>query len=438
MKAIVLAGGFGTRIQPLTNSVPKPMLPILNRPMMEHIIIKLRDDLGIKDIAILLYFMPEVIKEYFKDGKDFGVNISYFLPDDDYGTAGAVGFAREFLDETFIIVSGDLVTDFRFSEIYDFHKQKKSKLTIGLTPVENPLQFGVVIANEEGKIEKFLEKPSWGEVFSDTINTGIYILEPEILDFIPLESNYDFAKDLFPRLMSNNISLWGCHIEGYWRDVGNPESYREVYQDIFNKLISLPIKGVEKIYEEGILYLEEGASVDENVQIKGIVVIGENTKVENLSELNNCVIGKNCIIDESVKLTNTIFWQDCTVGSKSKINYGVICNHVKIAKKVKAKDGVIIAENCTIDKSVSFEKDVMVWPNKTIDEDSIVSNNVIWGDKYKASIFESGSVVGRANIELSCDLAIKLAESLGSILPVGGKVYVSRDYHKSSRMLKRA
>lgn len=438
MKAIVLAGGFGTRIQPLTNSVPKPMLPILNRPMMEHIIIKLRDDLGIKDIAILLYFMPEVIKDYFKDGKDFGVNISYFLPDDDYGTAGAVGFARKFLDESFIIVSGDLVTDFKFSEIYDFHKQKKSKLTIGLTPVENPLQFGVVIANKEGKIEKFLEKPSWGEVFSDTINTGIYILEPEILDFIPLESNYDFAKDLFPTLMKNNITLWGCHIEGYWRDVGNPESYREVYQDIFNKQIILPIKGVEKIYDEGILYLEEGASVDENVQIKGIVVIGENTKVETLSELNNCVIGKNCIIDESVKLTNTIFWQDCTVGSKSKINYGVICNHVKIAKKVKAKDGVIIAENCTIDKSVSFEKDVMVWPNKTIDEDSIVSNNVIWGDKYKASIFESGSVVGRANIELSCDLAIKLAESLGSILPVGGKVYVSRDYHKSSRMLKRA
>ncbi|MCK9337113.1 MAG: sugar phosphate nucleotidyltransferase [Arcobacteraceae bacterium] len=438
MKAIVLAGGFGTRIQPLTNSVPKPMLPILNRPMMEHIIIKLRDDLGIKDIAILLYFMPEVIKDYFKDGKDFGVNISYFLPDDDYGTAGAVGFAREFLDETFIIVSGDLVTDFKFSEIYDFHKQKESKLTIGLTPVENPLQFGVVIANEEGRIEKFLEKPSWGEVFSDTINTGIYILEPEILDFIPLESNYDFAKDLFPTLMNNNIALWGCHIEGYWRDVGNPESYREVYQDIFNKQISLPIKGVERIYEHGVLYIEEGSSIDEDVQIKGIVVIGENTKVENLSELNNCVIGKNCTIDESVKLTNTIFWQDCTVGSKSKINYGVICNHVKIAKKVKAKDGVIIAENCTIDKSVSFEKDVMVWPNKTIDEDSIVSNNVIWGDKYKSSIFESGSVVGRANIELSCDLAIKLAESLGSILPVGGKVYVSRDYQKSSRMLKRA
>ncbi|QOG11461.1 sugar phosphate nucleotidyltransferase [Arcobacter sp. FWKO B] len=438
MKAIVLAGGFGTRIQPLTNSIPKPMLPILNRPMMEHIILKLRDDLGVKDIAILLYFMPEVIKEYFKDGKEFGVNITYFLPDDDYGTAGAVGFAREFLDETFIIVSGDLVTDFKFSEIYDFHKQKKSKLTIGLTPVENPLQFGVVIANEDGEIEKFLEKPSWGEVFSDTINTGIYIIEPEILNYIPQDENFDFAKDLFPTLMSNNITLWGCHIEGYWRDVGNPESYREVYEDIYNSLIILPIKGETKIYDEGIAYLEEGSSIADNTKVKGLVVIGKNTKIDGLCELQNCVIGNNCTIDESVKLVNSTFWSNCSVGSKAKIYDGVICNNVQLSKKVRAKNGVIIAENCTIDKNVSFENDIMVWPNKTIDEDSIVSNNVIWGDKYKASIFQAGTVVGRANIELSCDMSIKLAESLGTILPVGSKVYVSRDYHKSSRMLKRA
>ncbi|MCK9472790.1 sugar phosphate nucleotidyltransferase [Sulfurimonas sp.] len=438
MKAIVLAGGFGTRIQPLTNTIPKPMLPILNAPMMEHIIIKLRDDLGIKDIAVLLYFMPEVIKEYFKDGEDLGVNITYFLPDNDYGTAGAVGFARDFLDETFIIVSGDLVTDFKFSKIYEFHKQKKSKLTIALTPVKNPLEFGVVIANKQGKIEKFLEKPSWGEVFSDTINTGIYIIEPEILDFIPRGENYDFAKDLFVHLMASNITLWGCHIEGYWRDVGNPQSYREVYQDIFEGKIALPIKGKKTVYPKGVLYLEKGASVDKSVQIKGLVVLGKNSKIEGLCKLNNSILGKGCTLGEEVSLSNTIFWQGCSVGSKTNIHNGVICNDVKIDKKVKAKHGVIIAQNCTIYKNVSFLKDVMVWPNKIIEQNSIISNNVIWMDKYKSSIFESGSVAGRANIELSCELCIKLAEALGSILPVGSNVYLSRDYHKGSRMLKRA
>jgi mannose-1-phosphate guanylyltransferase/phosphomannomutase len=182
MKAVVMAGGFGTRIQPLTNSRPKPMLPVVNRPMMENTMITLRD-LGIKDFIVLLYFKPEVIQDYFGDGSKFGMNITYVIPDDDYGTAGAVKLAQEHIgDDNFIIISGDLVTDFDFQKIFDYHKQKKSKLTITLTSVENPLEFGVVIANKEGKIEKFLEKPSWGEVFSDTINTGIYVIEPEILD----------------------------------------------------------------------------------------------------------------------------------------------------------------------------------------------------------------------------------------------------------------
>jgi mannose-1-phosphate guanylyltransferase/phosphomannomutase len=201
MKAVVMAGGFGTRIQPLTNSRPKPMLPIVNRPMMEHTMMTLKN-LGITEFIVLLYFKPEVIQDYFKDGSDFGIKISYVIPDDDYGTAGAVKLAQDLIgDENFIIISGDLVTDFDFKKIFDFHHNKKAQLSIGLTSVENPLQFGVIIANDDNVIEKFLEKPSWGEVFSDTINTGIYIIEPEILDFIAEGENFDYPKDLFPLLM---------------------------------------------------------------------------------------------------------------------------------------------------------------------------------------------------------------------------------------------
>ncbi len=438
MKAIVLAGGFGTRIQPLTNSMPKPMLPILNRPMMEHIIIKLRDDLGIKDIAVLLYFKPEIIKDYFGDGKEFGVNITYFKPEDDYGTAGAVGFAREFLDETFIIVSGDLVTDFDFPQIANFHKQKSSKLTIALTPVENPLQFGVVIANEENKIEKFLEKPSWGEVFSDTINTGIYLIEPEILDYIPLESSFDFAHDLFPLLMKEGIDLWGCPIEGYWRDVGNPQSYREVYQDIFDGEIKLPFKGEKKEFENGIAYIEEGTTLPDLVRINGLVVLGKNITIEDGVSLDNVVIGDNSHLGEHVELDKCTIWNNTQIGYKSVISKAVICNNNKFGKNVKAKHGLIIAENCEVGDKASFEKDVIVWTDKTIDESSVISNNIIWGNKYKSSIFQAGSVIGSTNIELSCEMSTKLAESFGSILKKGSKIYISRDYHKSSRMLKRA
>jgi len=438
MKAIILAGGFGTRIQPLTNSLPKPMLPILNRPMMEHIIIKLRDELHITEMAVLLYFKPEIIKEYFGDGSSLGVKITYVQPDDDYGTAGAVAFAREFLDDTFIIVSGDLVTDFDFKKIKKFHEKKKSQLTITLTSVENPLQFGVVIANEDDKIERFLEKPSWGEVFSDTINTGIYMVEPEILNYIPHGENFDFAKDLFPTLMSDNITLWGYSAQGYWRDVGNPQSYREVYDDIFKGLITLPYKGEKVVYENGIAYLEEGVNLHEKIRINGTVIVGKDSKVAEGVTLSNVSIGANSKIKKHSEISNSILWDSVSIGQKVVLHNSIICNDNTIKDEVKANFGVIMAEHCDIGKKASFEKDIIMWPDKIIDPNSVVSNNVIWGNKYKSSIFEDGKVIGRTNIELSADMSVKLAESFGSILPIGSQVHISRDYHKSSRMLKRA
>ncbi len=437
MKAIVLAGGFGTRIQPLTNSMPKPMLPILNQPMMEHTILKLRDELGIKDIAVLLYFKPEIIKNHFGDGSALGLNISYVEPDDDYGTAGAVAYAREFLDESFIIVSGDLITDFDFKKIATYHKEKKSLLTITLTPVEDPLQFGVVIANKKGEIEKFLEKPSWGEVFSDTINTGIYLLEPEILDYIPKGKNFDFAKDLFPLLMSKNITLWGCPIEGYWRDVGNPNSYRDVYQDIFDGKIKLNIKGKKQKFKNGVAYLEEGTKIPSNVEIKGLVVLGKNIEIENGAILENVVVSENVKLGNG-KISNSTIWENTEIEKQVNLENCVICNNNHISPKVTAKSGVIIAENCEIGENARFEKDLIVWADKMIAKDAVVSNNVIWGTKYKSSIFQRGSVIGRTNIELSCEMSTKLAESFGSILPARSNIYVSCDFYKSSRMLKRA
>ncbi len=438
MKAIVLAGGFGTRIQPLTNSVPKPMLPILNRPMMEHIIIKLRDELGITEIGVLLYFKPDIIKDHFKDGKDLGINIQYFLPDDDYGTAGAVAFAREFLDETFIIVSGDLVTNFDLKKIKKFHEKKKSQLTITLTPVENPLQFGVVIANEEDRIEKFLEKPSWGEVFSDTINTGIYVIEPEVLDLIPFKQNYDFAKDLFPDMMKRDIPLWGCPLKGYWRDVGNPESYRDVYKDIMNGDIILPYKGSSKDIDKGTVYLEKGVKLDKKIRVEGTVVLGNNVTISEGVTLKDCVIGDNTRVSKHSEVIDTVLWNDVKIGTKVKLNNSIICNDNIIKDDSKASFGVIMAEKCLVNKKVSFEKDIIMWPDKVVEASSVISANIIWGNKYKSSIFEEGSVIGRTNIELSCQMSTKLAEAFGSILPEGCSIYISRDYHAATFMLKRA
>ena len=438
MKAVVMAGGFGTRIQPLTNSRPKPMLPIINKPMMEHTMMNLKD-LGITEFIVLLYFKPDIIKDYFKDGAHLGIKITYVLPDDDYGTAGAVKLAQDLIgDENFIIISGDLVTDFDFQKIFDYHKEKKSKLTITLTSVDNPLEFGVVIANENGRIEKFLEKPSWGEVFSDTINTGIYIIEPEILNYIPKNENFDFGKDLFPRLMREGIELTAGHAEGYWRDVGNPESYRDVYDDILTGKVNLKISGDKQVFPDGILYSEKVYDFDESVEIIGRVILGKNVKLHKGVKLNNVVLGDNVTIGANSKIRNTVMWDNVKIEKNAMLDGCVICNDNVIGKNLTVKAGLILAEGCEIGQLVTVEKDVTIWAHKVVEDAAIISNSLILGSKYKNSIFEDGMVVGHSNVELSCEMATKLAEAFGAQLPVGSTVLISRDYHKNSRMLKRA
>ncbi|MDR2152402.1 MAG: NTP transferase domain-containing protein [Helicobacteraceae bacterium] len=437
MKAVVMAGGFGTRIAPLTNSTPKPMLPAVNRPMMEYAITQLRD-IGIREFVVLLYFKPEVIKNYFGSGSKLGIKIDYILPDDDYGTAGAVKKAEAALNEPFIIASGDLVTDFDFKKIVAFHENKRSKLTITLTSVADPLQFGVVIADKKGQIKRFLEKPGWGELFSDTINTGIYVLEPEILSYIPENTNYDFSKDLFPKLMNEGITLWGCDAQGYWRDVGNPSSYREAMEDILNKRVSIPIAGKRVKIGDGVAFVGEGTELPKGVGVEGVAAIGDNVKIAKDAVLRNVIIGDNCAIGSKTLLEDCTLWSGVKIGEGCRLKNSVFCNNVTIGDKTVANYGAIIAEECEIGSNVHIEKDVIVWPKKAVEDGAIVSSNIIWGDKYKKALFEGGQVKGRTNIELSCEMATKLASAFASTLPVHSRVYISRDYHRASRMLKRA
>ena len=435
--AVIMAGGFGTRIQPLTHSTPKPMLPITNIPMMEHILEKLVD-IGMKEVVILLYYKPDIIKDYFGNGSKWGIKINYVLPESDYGTAGAVGCAREYLNKPFLVISGDLVTDFDLKKIFAFHEKKNSKLTITLTTVDNPLQFGIVIVNENGRIERFLEKPSWGEVFSDTINTGIYVIEPEILDYIPKNDTFDFSKNLFPALMKKGITLYGYTAAGYWRDVGNPDSYRDVHTDIFNKKVKFNFPGKRIRCLDGVLHLMGEARIDKSVEIIGEVVIGNNVEIGKGVKLHNCSVGNNVIIGENAKIRDSIIWENVKIGRNSVFDYSVICKNVISEENVIAKNGCVIAENVKVGKLSRFDKDITIWPDKEIEPASIVTNNVVWGTKHKNSIFENGTAKGKANIEISCEMACKIGEAFGSLLPNGSKIMIGRDNAKNARMLKRA
>jgi len=242
MKAVVMAGGEGTRLRPLTCNRPKPMVPIVNRPVMEHIINLLKEQ-GIKEIFVTLYYLPQVIQDYFGDGSDFGVKIKYYIEETPLGTAGSVKQIEKELDDTFVIISGDALTDIDLSKAIDFHKKKESLATLVLTQVEEPLEYGVVVTEEDGKIKHFLEKPDWSEVFSDTVNTGIYVLEPECLQFFEHGINFDFSKDLFPLLLAKEYPLYGYLTSDYWCDVGNIEQYRQAHNDVLDGKVHINIPG---------------------------------------------------------------------------------------------------------------------------------------------------------------------------------------------------
>ncbi|MHC5724164.1 MAG: nucleotidyltransferase family protein, partial [Nostoc sp.] len=209
MRAVLMAGGSGTRLRPLTCDLPKPMVPILNRPIAEHIINLLKRH-QITEVIATLHYLPDVLRDYFQDGNDFGVQMTYAVEEDQpLGTAGCVKNIAELLDETFLVISGDSITDFDLTAAIAFHKQKKSKATLILTRVPNPIEFGVVITDTERRINRFLEKPSSSEIFSDTVNTGTYILEPEVLEYLPANTECDFSKDLFPLLLAKEEPIYG-------------------------------------------------------------------------------------------------------------------------------------------------------------------------------------------------------------------------------------
>jgi mannose-1-phosphate guanylyltransferase/phosphomannomutase len=222
MKGIIMAGGEGSRLRPLTFDIPKPLVPVANKPAIKHIVEHLHK-YGVGELAVTLFYLPHKIKDYLLE--EYGNEIKFYTEEKPLGTAGSVKNAKDFLKETFIVMSGDVITDVNIKEVYDFHRKKGSKVTLVLKKVEIPLEYGVVIVDETGKIVKFLEKPSWGEVFSDTVNTGIYIIEPEILEFIPEDRPFDFSKDLFPLLLKENIPMYGYITEGYWCDIGNTAQY---------------------------------------------------------------------------------------------------------------------------------------------------------------------------------------------------------------------
>ncbi|HEX9059704.1 MAG TPA: mannose-1-phosphate guanyltransferase [Clostridia bacterium] len=435
MKAIIMAGGEGSRLRPLTCDLPKPMVPVMNKPIMEHIINLLKSH-GITDIAVTLMYLPQKIRDYFGNGSNFGVNLKYFIEDTPLGTAGSVKNASDFLDDTFVVISGDSLTDMDLTAAFEFHRKNNSQATLVLTKVDVPLDYGVVITEKNGEVKGFLEKPSWGEVFSDTVNTGTYILEPEVLNYIQKGDKFDFSHDLFPLMLKNKDAIFGYVSHGYWCDIGDLQTYLESHYDMFDKKLTIPLDAVE-IKKD--VWVGQGTTIEPGAKLYPPCFIGNNCYVGNNTTIEGyCIIGNNNIIEEEVSIKRSILWNNNYIEYGSEIRGSIICNKVHLKHYVSAFENSVIGDDCTLNERAIVKPHIRIWPQKTVDPLAIVDRNIIWGSKHSKSIFGENGISGIINVDITPEFATRLGAAYGSIFKKGSRVVVSSTTSNSARMFKHA
>src|SRR5512140_288131 len=331
-----MAGGEGTRLRPMTANQPKPLLPVVNKPIMEHVLLLLKRH-GFTETVVTVQFLASLVRNYFGDGEDVGMSLQYATEEMPLGTAGSVKNAEDALRSgPFLVISGDALTDIDLSALLAYHKKQGALVTVALARVPNPLEFGIIIADDDGRIQRFLEKPSWGQVFSDTVNTGIYVMEPEllaegpsgvsvdcagevfsdtvntgiyvmeleVLAEVPAGVSVDWSGDVFPQLLKSGAPLYGWIGDGYWEDVGSHESYLKAQADVLSGRVEAEIDGFE--VSPGV-WIAEGAEVDPEALLSGPLAVGDYAKIEAGAQLREVtVVGSNVVVMEGAFLHRAV------------------------------------------------------------------------------------------------------------------------------------
>jgi mannose-1-phosphate guanylyltransferase/phosphomannomutase len=436
VKALVMAGGEGTRLRPMTANQPKPLLPVANKPIMEHVLRLLKRH-GFTETVITVQFFAPLVRNYFGDGEDFGMSLQYATEEMPLGTAGSVKNAEDALRSgPFLVISGDALTDIDLSAMVAFHKKQGALVTVGLARVPDPLEFGIVIADDEGRIQRFLEKPTWGQVFSDTVNTGIYVMEPEVLAEVPEGEQADWSGDVFPRLLKAGAPLYGWVSDGYWQDVGSHESYFTAQADVLSGQVEAEIDGFE--VSPGV-WVAEGAEVDPEAVLKGPLCIGDYTKIEAGAELREfTVVGSNVVVKEGAFLHRAVVHNNVFIGPGVTLRGCVVCKKTDVMASARIEEGAIVGDECLIEPEAYLSAGVKVYPFKTIEAGAVVNTSVIWESSAQRTLFGPRGVSGLVNVEITPELCVRLASAYASTLRKGAVVTTARDVSRAARALKRA
>ena len=390
MKAMIMAGGEGARLRPMTCDCPKPMLPLLGRPVMEYALGLLKRH-GIREAGVTLMYLPRRVQEYFGDGQEYGMSLRYYVENRPLGTAGSVALARSELDETFLVLSGDGVTDCDLTAAIQFHREQGAAATLVVRHVENPLEYGVVMADAAGQVTRFVEKPGWDQVCSDTVNTGIYILEPEVLAYIPEGKNVDFSKDVFPELLRHGEKLCAWTTEGYWCDIGDVGSYLRAHMDALDGKIDLglPIKpgGVNRM---------PGAEVDRSAVLEGPCYIGRNARVEEGARIGPySVIGENSVVGPYASVKRSVLMNDVTIKENAQIRGAVIMDGASLCRDSSLFEEGVLGSRVRLGEGAAVLSGVKVWPDKDIPAGTRVEKHVVWGGIHREDFRGDCLALGR-------------------------------------------
>ena len=354
MKAVILVGGQGTRLRPLTCNMPKATVPLLNRPYLEHLLSYLKQH-GVDDIILAMGYNPDPIKKALGDGSYLGIHLMYLVEDSPLGTAGAVKNAESFLDDTFVVFNGDILTDINLSEMIKLHKKARPKVSIALTPVDNPTIYGVIETDSNDMVHRFVEKPSWSEVTTNMINAGLYIIEPEVLQRIPPATRYMFEHHLFPGLLGDGESIYGYKSNEYWIDIGTPQKYLKAHYDLMGKLSDSVIKPDKTVH------------IHENAVISGQVLIGNNSVIGAHSQIHGpAVIGSNCHLSQGVIFDKSVLWQNCVIGEKTIVKDCIIANRVTLENNLNLEE-CVIGDDITLRTGDRIERGASIWPESCSD-----------------------------------------------------------------------
>jgi len=430
-----MAGGEGTRLRPLTSNQPKPMVPIVGKPCMEHIVELLKRH-GFDQVIVTLAFLPQAIRSYFGDGDALGVGIEYSVEESPLGTAGSVRLASGKLDDTVLVISGDALCDIDLTELVEFHREREAAVTIALKSVENPLEFGIVVTDEEGRIERFLEKPSWGQVFSDTINTGIYVLEPDVLEHVPTDRPYDFSKELFPQLLEMGRPLYGKVCDGYWQDIGNLDQFRQANFDALDGRVEIDIPGIRL---RGNIWIGEGVEIDDLEDVEGPAFIGNYCRISPQASIGpHSVLSTSVTLRERARTVRSVIDVGTHVGRSALVEGAILGRGCDVRSHARVQEGAAIGDEVVLGAQSVVYPGVRVYPYKEVESGAHIRESVIWESRATSALFGRSGVTGLIDVDLTPETAVRLASALGTALKRGSRVVASRESPGACRTIKRA